>query len=101
MRYIKEKAGERSLGTIDEYLSGQEDYILDRRSTPRGTAGFVSVLINGNGYTATIYNAGVNRYAAFLTYPRNGTQYRGKGSNPKATFFDLLKNMKEQGVPTS
>lgn len=84
-----------SMGTIDDYLSGNEPYVLSRTSTKNtNLSGSVQVIVGGIVRTVFIYNLGFG-YNAYLTDKDTDVQYSGKGSSPKASFMDLLKNLKQ------
>ena len=75
-----------------------EDYILDRTSTKGspGLSGFVRVIIGDQEKMVTIYNTMPNRYTALVSIKDD--QYSGKATNAKAAFFDLLNNLKKEGI---
>jgi hypothetical protein len=86
--------GAMSIGTIDDYLSGREEYNLDRRST-RGSPGIVGgivLIIGEESRTLTAHKLGIDKYIFFYD------DYKGRGSSPKAAFFDLLKVLKSAGL---
>lgn len=90
---LHEAGGTKSEGTIDDYLSGREEYELDRRSYKgSGFVGAVRLIGYGN---ITIQKTSQNSYIA-PTYI-DGKMIMGKGSSPKKAFFDLLKKLKELG----
>lgn len=97
MKFINEMV-DASFGSIDEYLSGQEEFKMDRRGykSDRSISGKVYVTIEGEQYGVMIYRSMERRYVAWIFI--DDDKYNGNGASPKQAFFDLLHRLRKEGM---
>jgi hypothetical protein len=94
-RLKNEAAGEASMGTVSDYLSGDEKPTFNRRGAVRGFAGDAWISINGRSYRINPIRAGQNKYMILLTI--DGKKHQFMGSGPKAAFMKMVKELSKLG----